>query len=123
MEGRISSETNSTSYTPVRAEIVTASLMIYGNDAYPITYRHIFPSSAPRAQYAGFKNEKTTLRAGTIHRHGAKPLSCDIIFERDVAVTLRDDINMYTDVFRPAGTETAPCIFAWSPYGKQIGGA
>ena len=32
------------------------------------------------------------------------PLSTDIVFEKDVAVTLRDGVRIYVDVFRPAGS-------------------
>jgi predicted acyl esterase len=51
------------------------------------------------------------------------PLVCDIVLERDVAVVLRDGTTIYTDIFRPTGTGKYPSIVAWSPYGKQIGGA
>ena len=50
-----------------------------------------------------------------------KPLPVDIIFEKDVAVTLRDGIKIYVDVFRPVGSEKVPVIVAWSPYGKAGG--
>jgi predicted acyl esterase len=52
-----------------------------------------------------------------------RPLPVDIVFERDVAVTLRDGVKIYVDVFRPAGTEKVPVIIAWSPYGKSGGSA
>jgi predicted acyl esterase len=42
-----------------------------------------------------------------------------IIIEFNVPVRLRDGITMYTDIYRPKGKEKAPCIVAWSPYGKQ----
>jgi hypothetical protein len=91
-------------------------------DSYPVTYRKNQPIDSPRARYTGFKPYSYLLKAGTVRRLGAKPLPCDIIFERDVAVKLRDGITIYTDVFRPAGNVTAPGIIAWGPYGKQIGG-
>jgi predicted acyl esterase len=47
------------------------------------------------------------------------PLPTDIVFEKDVAVTLRDGVTIYVDVFRPAGNEKVPVIVAWSPYGKS----
>ena len=43
----------------------------------------------------------------------------DIIYERDVAITLRDGVKIYADVFRPGTGVAAPAIMAWSPYGKQ----
>jgi uncharacterized protein len=50
-----------------------------------------------------------------------KPISVDIIFEKDVAVTLRDGVTIYVDIFRPVSSETVPVIVAWSPYGKGQG--
>lgn len=52
-----------------------------------------------------------------------RPLPVDVVFEKDVAVTLRDGVTIYVDVFRPAGTEKVPCLVAWSPYGKSQGTA
>lgn len=49
------------------------------------------------------------------------PLPCDILFERDVPVKLRDGVTIYTDVFRPVDEKTCPAILAFSPYGKEIG--
>ena len=51
------------------------------------------------------------------------PLPVDIVFEKDVAVTLADGVTMYVDVLRPAGTKKVPVIVAWSPYGKSTGTA
>lgn len=48
-------------------------------------------------------------------------LSSEIVFEKDVAVTLRDGVTIYVDVLRPAGSEPVPVIVAWSPYGKSHG--
>jgi predicted acyl esterase len=63
------------------------------------------------------------LPAGFQIAPGFRPLPIDIVFEKDVAVTLRDGVTIYTDVFRPAGTERVPVIVAWSPYGKSQGTA
>lgn len=52
-----------------------------------------------------------------------RPLPIDIVYEKDVAVTMRDGITIYADVFRPAGSENVPVIIAWSPYGKSGGTA
>lgn len=62
-----------------------------------------------------------TLEAGFQVAPQFKPLPVDIIFERDVAVTLRDGVTVYVDVFRPVGTEPVPVIMAYSPYGKGQG--
>jgi len=52
-----------------------------------------------------------------------RTLPVDIVFEKDVPVTMRDGVTIYTDIFRPAGTEKVPVIIAWSPYGKSGGTA
>ncbi len=52
-----------------------------------------------------------------------RALTSDIVFEKDVAVTLRDGVTIYVDIFRPAGSEKVPVIVAWSPYGKSQGTA
>lgn len=103
-------------------QIVNSTMRIYGDDAYPVTYRRAAPVAAPRSRYPGFNPGVYILKEGTIRREGAKPLPCDILFERDVPMTLRDGTVMYTDVYRPIGNETVPAIVAWSPYGKEVGG-
>ena len=50
-----------------------------------------------------------------------RPLPIDVVLEKDVAVTLRDGVTTYVDVFRPTGSEKVPVIIAWSPYGKGQG--
>ncbi|CAH0043672.1 unnamed protein product [Clonostachys solani] len=99
-----------------------STLRIYGNDAYQAKFRRSRAIDAPRARYTGFKNETLTLKSGTIRREGALALTCDILFERDVAVALRDGTTIYADIFRPTGDKKVPAIVAWSPYGKQVGG-
>ncbi|KAF9875930.1 hydrolase CocE/NonD family protein [Colletotrichum karsti] len=102
--------------------IVQGVLRIYGNDSYPVTLRGPLPLDAKRARYPGFQQQNLTLEAGSIRREGASALQCDILFERDVPVTLRDGITIFTDVFRPATNDSVPALVAWSPYGKEIGG-
>ena len=70
-----------------------------------------------------FEPATTTLPAGWQSTPLFKALPIDIVFEKDVAVTLRDGVRIYVDVFRPAGTEKVPVIVAWSPYGKSEGTA
>lgn len=87
-----------------------------------VALRKALPVSAERVRYPGFKQETLVLKAGSIRREGAKPLSCDILLERDVPIQLRDGVTIYADVFRPVGNDVCPAILAWSPYGKEIGG-
>lgn len=98
------------------------TLRIYGDDSYQVPFRKLMPLDAPRARYPGFKPGRQILAKGTIRRAGARPLTCDILFERDVAVKLRDGTAIFTDIFRPAGDGCFPALVAWSPYGKEIGG-
>ena len=72
--------------------------------------------------WPGLKPDSYVLTAGT-SIDGGRPLLCDIRVERDVAVTMRDGITIYTDILRPEGVTDLPAIVAWSPYGKQDPGA
>ncbi|MFJ3531754.1 MULTISPECIES: CocE/NonD family hydrolase [unclassified Streptomyces] len=78
----------------------------------------------PGARYgilSDFEPGTRTLEAGFQIAPPFKPLPVDIVLDKDVAVTLRDGVTIYVDVFRPAGTERVPVIVAWSPYGKGQG--
>lgn len=45
----------------------------------------------------------------------------DLLIDYDVAVTLRDGVTIYTDVYRPAGVESPlPVMLLWSAYGKHF---
>ena len=50
-----------------------------------------------------------------------QPLPAEIVFERDVAVVLRDGATIHVDIFRPASSDKVPVLVAWSPYGKAQG--
>lgn len=43
-----------------------------------------------------------------------------MIIERDVAIRLRDGVEIYADLFRPADEKPAAPIIAWTPYGKHV---
>ena len=86
-----------------------------------VLFRKAAPVNGPETRYPGFKPGTTVLRRGFVQKEGALPLPCDIIFERDVAVTLRDGVVIYTDIFRPVGGTNLPAIIVWSPYGKEGG--
>lgn len=86
-----------------------------------VAVRRALPVDAPCARYPGFKQETLLLKKGSIRLKGYKPLPCDILLERDVPVTLRDGVTIYTDIFRPNDDNPHPAIMAMSPYGKEIG--
>lgn len=104
--------------------VAQQELMLHNADGkeMKVALRKALPVSAERVRYPGFKQETLVLKAGSIRREGAKPLSCDILLERDVPIRLRDEVTIYADVFRPVGNDVCPAILAWSPYGKEIGG-
>lgn len=70
-----------------------------------------------------FEPGTRTLPAGWQIDPKFRPLPTDIVFEKDVAVTLRDGVTIYVDVLRPARIGKVPVIIAWSPYGKSEGTA
>jgi len=44
-----------------------------------------------------------------------------MVIERDVAITLRDGVKLFADVYRPEGNdEPLPALFEWGPYGKNF---
>ncbi|MEU8706484.1 CocE/NonD family hydrolase [Streptomyces sp. NPDC048565] len=79
------------------------------------------PGSARYGVLSGFEPGTRTLEAGFRIAPPFKPLPVDIVFEKDVPVTLRDGVTIHVDVFRPVGAEEVPVIVAWSPYGKGQG--
>jgi len=87
-----------------------------------VVFRKVRPKTDPVGRYPGFSPGSEILSAGTVIKPGHRPLTCDILWERDVAVTLRDGTVIYTDVFLPAGGASLPAIVSWSPYGKGGGG-
>lgn len=70
---------------------------------------------------SGFDPGTTVLPAGFRIAPQFAELPVDIVFERDVPVTLRDGAMIHVDLFRPVGQEPVPVIVAWSPYGKGQG--
>jgi predicted acyl esterase len=77
--------------------------------------------AARTGQLTEFDPGTTTLKAGYQLAPQFRALPVDIIFERDVAVTLRDGTTVYVDIFRPVTDDKVPVIMAYSPYGKGQG--
>jgi hypothetical protein len=89
--------------------------------AYPPEWEVIFnPSFVPPGGIPPAAFSETELGpADSIP--GLLPLGCEIIWQKDVAVPLRDGTVLYTDIFLPKNTPTdLPAIIAWSPYGKSV---
>jgi len=80
------------------------------------------PLPGPRSgALTEFDPGRRTLEAGFKIAPQFRSLPVDIVFDKDVAVELRDGVTIYVDVFRPAGAEKVPVIVVWSPYGKGQG--
>jgi predicted acyl esterase len=88
---------------------------------YPIAWDVQFSPAAPLPPDYAFGHQTTLLKKGSVYPPAAKPLPCDISWERDVPVKLRDGVAMYVDILRPAvASARLPALVAWSPYGKSI---
>lgn len=89
--------------------------------AYPSDWNVAFKPAKTLAQDYDFGRKTTTLVKGTTFPPAEMPLPCDLVWERDIPVKLRDGVTIYTDVIRPAIPSTdLPAIISWSPYGKKI---
>ena len=78
------------------------------------------PIDTPRGLYNGFKPSTTTLPKGWKKDDGCRAFPVDTIWERDVKIPMRDGVNLYADVFRPADdSQKVPAVIPWSPYGKS----
>jgi predicted acyl esterase len=67
-----------------------------------------------------FKPSTSILKKGTIVIEHGVALPCDILWQRDVGVKMRDGVTIYADIFLPVGNEKVPAILSWSPYGKTL---
>ena len=94
------------------------------------------PNRTPACAYIPFGYSKEILPKGWQKTKENKALDLDIVFEKDVEVTLRDgvrvkiqflklsDHEIYIDIYRPKDiNEKIPIIIPYSPYGKGGGGA
>jgi predicted acyl esterase len=82
---------------------------------------NIYVEGPDNGYFSPFDPGTRTLAAGFQLDPNYRALASDIVFEKDIAVTLRDGITICIDVLRPAGVSKAPVIIAWSPYGKSSG--
>lgn len=86
-------------------------------------YRWRDPVAAPQAKGMGIGGAPSVSDAGApapIYRRGVES---GMIIERNVAIAMRDGIEIFADVFRPVDESPAPPIIAWSPYGKHQNGS
>lgn len=99
----------------------------YGNESLEVVYRKAQPLNTQNfgiefqtPSKIEFKPGSTILKKGTAFFNNSLPLPCDIQWDRDVAVKMRDGTTLYADIFRPVGGQNLPAILSWSPYGKTV---
>ena len=64
------------------------------------------------------------LPQGWTKDEGRRSMPVDILWEKDVRISLGDGTKILADVFRPPNSdkEPVPAIMPWSPYGKSGSG-
>jgi hypothetical protein len=89
--------------------LVFAAMVAYGEPLTDITEwkkrsPYFIKANGPEAKkYPGFNPREVQTPEG-------------LLIEYDVAVTLRDGVKMYVDIYRPAETpEKIPIVIAWTP--------
>lgn len=73
-------------------------------------------------KYDKFNPSTRTIKKGWRQSPEVAAFQADTIFEKDVAIPMRDGVKIYVDIFRPTGDEKVPAIVMWSPYGKSGNG-
>ena len=71
-----------------------------------------------------FENLRSTvLQKASVQFEGHLPLPCDVLFDYDLPIELRDGVTVYADVYRPplAKDGTVPAIIVAGPFGKNGG--
>lgn len=85
------------------------------------------PTRRPEGAACEVNPTKVFFAKGHKLAEGRRAFATDTIWERDVAVPMRDGAIIRADVFRPATAEGGepdcqyPALVAWSPYGKESG--
>lgn len=109
--------TGTTEDTPLR-ETATAKIPQLFPDAI---YEKLVPAAeSPIFNYKGFHPSYNVLKKGHVRYPGRKAFELDVVYDRDTAITVRDGVILYADVFRPltSDKEPVPVIIPYSPYGK-----
>lgn len=83
-------------------------------------FRQAMPLSTPGVGYEKIRQETLILPRGTLFSEGGVPIPCDIAYESDVEVKMRDGTAIYIDIYRPTGNDKVPSLIAWSHYGKKV---
>ena len=82
----------------------------------------------PKYERFGIKlspNKHIVLPKGHLKETGRRKILVDSVLEQDTPIPLRDEVQLYADIFRPQASEEnkVPAAICWSPYGKASSGA
>lgn len=88
-----------------------------------ILWKKARPMTAPNVRYPGLNPRAEYLKKGSQRTLGSRALLCDLMWDVDVPVILRDGTKIFVDIFRPQDIPASglPALVGWSPYGKQEG--
>ncbi|KAL4764994.1 CocE/NonD family hydrolase [Aspergillus foveolatus] len=88
---------------------------------YPSDWDVIFTNASSVPASYPFGQEDIFLARNTTSAPSQRPLPCDVLKQRDVPITLRDNTVIYADVFLPANSSEKhfPALVNFSPYGKS----
>lgn len=108
---------------PDNAETTLGPLDTYGFPGANFKV-HFFDLEPPdlhrdKTHYEGFHPSRQILEKGHVKASGLRPFPTACHFERDVGISMRDGVVIYTDVFRPVTDDKVPAILPYSPYGKS----
>ncbi|KAH6687382.1 X-Pro dipeptidyl-peptidase C-terminal non-catalytic domain-containing protein [Plectosphaerella plurivora] len=100
------------------------------NEEPQVLTEPLLPPTVGQVGYTGLNPHTEVLPAGWVHPNHpkARALTCDILVEHDVAVTMRDGARLYADIYRPANSPEGqasppvPAVICWSPFGKKANG-
>ncbi len=82
-------------------------------------YTKLKPVTDARALYDGFDPGRKLLKKGYVYEAGRKPFPADTYCYQDTAITLRDGVHVYADIYMPVDGGQYPAIVCWGPAGKR----
>ncbi len=85
-----------------------------------ILYYPMTSPEDPRSRWPGYCPSEEIWRKGYQYMPGGATLPCDIIFQRDVTVTLEDGTKIDMDIYRPVTEEKVPVLLGWGSFGKRL---
>lgn len=99
-------------------ELYTVTKTYYGEEIEQVYGQQLRPVSLE--EFEQLTEEEKALAKPYAFNQRTYEAAPGIICQQDVAVPMRDGVELYADIFRPADSaERVPAIIAWSNYGKR----